>query len=499
MPTNSGTVGLAGGAGETAPGMRRLAAEQPAAEDPAPEQETVGKPAGDDRQPVPSADAQKAAAKEIKGIFAKEFSNATTSEQRLELAQMLYRQALETSQDPPNQFTLFKLTMESAQRAGRSTLALQAIEQTGKTFAIDTIKEKVDILIECGKASRDVQETQELLQNINKVVGESASDERFDAAVRLLQAAVTIAGKAKDPDTVRRAASRLKQLQDQQKLYDAAQKAAATLSVSPDDPDANLRRGRYLCLVKNDWAAGLPMLAKSSDSALAAVAKQDSIQPAEAARQAALGSDWFDYQTSAKGPMKDLSANRAAYWYALALPALTGLQKTQAEKRLESLQASTTGPIKIKLPERWISQNATYAVSSQEYPSLPPAPGFLNGTDQVYAMGFVPARAGEDLAFHTTQEKGAHVTIDLGKPMVVTRIAIINGGGIRSNRSAGIGVWLSSKPDQLGRQVWTAPSVEREWDIKIDEPMRARYVTIGFPEDVEQILHLARAKVFGHD
>ena len=42
------------------------------------------------------------------------------------------------------------------------------------------------------------------------------------------------------------------------------QEAMETLKGKPDDPEANLIAGKYLCLAKGDWPNGLPMLAKSS-------------------------------------------------------------------------------------------------------------------------------------------------------------------------------------------------------------------------------------------
>ena len=51
-------------------------------------------------------------------------------------------------------------------------------------------------------------------------------------------------------------------------------RADEKLKTNPDDPQANLALGRYRCFAKGDWEAGLPLLAKSGDAALASLAKK---------------------------------------------------------------------------------------------------------------------------------------------------------------------------------------------------------------------------------
>lgn len=47
------------------------------------------------------------------------------------------------------------------------------------------------------------------------------------------------------------------------------------LEKSPDDAEASLQVGRHLCLVKGDWDAGLPLLAKGKDKSLADLAQSE--------------------------------------------------------------------------------------------------------------------------------------------------------------------------------------------------------------------------------
>src|SRR5262249_29175702 len=44
--------------------------------------------------------------------------------------------------------------------------------------------------------------------------------------------------------------------------FDNIKQFAARLRDNPNDAEANLVMGKFLCLTKNDWAAGLPLLAQ---------------------------------------------------------------------------------------------------------------------------------------------------------------------------------------------------------------------------------------------
>ena len=55
----------------------------------------------------------------------------------------------------------------------------------------------------------------------------------------------------------------------------AAEAAQAQLKAKPADASAHLALGRYLCLLKGDWEAGLPHLARGDNPELKALAEDD--------------------------------------------------------------------------------------------------------------------------------------------------------------------------------------------------------------------------------
>jgi len=106
------------------------------------------------------------------------------------------------------------------------------------------------------------------------------------------------------------------------------------LKKTPDDAQANEAVGRYYSLVQGDWVRGLPRLAKAADARLKQVAQTDLAHPQEAAKQAALADGWWEVAGNEKGPARGQFRRRAAHWYKLALPGLTGEAKESAELRL---------------------------------------------------------------------------------------------------------------------------------------------------------------------
>ena len=111
-----------------------------------------------------------------------------------------------------------------------------------------------------------------------------------------------------------------------------ATEALATLENNPDDPDANLIAGRFLCFLKGEWEQGLPMLAKGSDAELKAMANSEFADRPDAL---ALGDSWWSFSDRVEGRTQDAARQHAAAWYTQALPRLAELKRKLVESRLE--------------------------------------------------------------------------------------------------------------------------------------------------------------------
>src|SRR5262249_20941083 len=131
-----------------------------------------------------------------------------------------------------------------------------------------------------------------LAESCLTAVVEAVAEEKPEAATQLLK----LAGPAAKPALVEALSARVQTLgqaaRDAQKDPTAARAAADVLRDKPDDPDASLTRGKYLCFRKGDWEAGLPLLAAGKDPALQALAKKDLAKPTMAAERVEAGNGW---------------------------------------------------------------------------------------------------------------------------------------------------------------------------------------------------------------
>jgi len=110
----------------------------------------------------------------------------------------------------------------------------------------------------------------------------------------------------------------------------------------PNDGAANLELGKYFGFQKRRWEKALPYFAASNDGALKQLAKLDLTNPADVKDQVAVADGWWDHAVKVKEGKLELQL-RAMHWYDKALPALTGLSRTKAQKRIESVQDALAG------------------------------------------------------------------------------------------------------------------------------------------------------------
>jgi hypothetical protein len=165
-----------------------------------------------------------------------------------------------------------------------------------------------------------------------QVLDESVADDNFDCANRAEKLAGQLARFSKDKERIQEVAAKAKHVVAAAEAYAEVRESVAALTERPDDPEANLAVGKYKCLAKGDWESGLPMLAKGSDGTLKALAAKDIAGAASSDEQASLGDAWWN-----------VSKDRAGFWYAMALPGLSGLEKDRVAKRVADADKGVNG------------------------------------------------------------------------------------------------------------------------------------------------------------
>ncbi len=289
------------------------------------------------RLPVPSSADQQKALATLKDVFKDDFAAAKKAEDKVTLAEKLLKQAQETGDDAAAMFALIGEARVLAADAADAGLSVRLVSDLGSRFQVDPLELLADDLEKSAQKSHPSSAFKAIADVALEHLDEALEADAFPLAKRLSDVALAAARKAKDSATLKTAIDRNKGLATLKQQWDAAQGAQATLAKTPDDPEANLALGRYLCFTKGDWAEGFAHLARGSDATLKDLAAKSVANPQDAAGQAELGEAWAQAADAAKGRSKaDLQAGGAL----LVHPGGSGLNGTGQGQGRAATQAT---------------------------------------------------------------------------------------------------------------------------------------------------------------
>jgi hypothetical protein len=293
-----------------------------------------------ERLPVPNSTKQAVALKQIKEQYKSEYAKKAAAD-RLALSKTFQQLALNSSGDSNRKYVLLREARELAVDSGDFDQALAVIDEIAKSYAIEGNELKVSALTAAmDKAS--IPPT-ELMNNYLRVADQSLENNDVLLAAQASMLATKIAVALKDPTLKARAKEAELRVHDARRELNQIVAAANKLKNKPDDPDANLLVGQYLCFVQGSWEHGLPHLAKGSDKGLADMAAKDQDDPSDPTGMVALGDGWWDLADTKQTPQKQ-SRRRAVYWYEQALPKLAQDKKPRVEQRIAESKLPVASP-----------------------------------------------------------------------------------------------------------------------------------------------------------
>ncbi|MCX5662583.1 MAG: hypothetical protein NTW19_23120 [Planctomycetota bacterium] len=293
-----------------------------------------------ERVPTPDTAAQREALKVALDVYKAEIAKAKRFEEKVAVSRKLLQAGNETQNDPAGRYALYVLARDVAVDAGSIDGTLAALQAMAAGYAGDPLPAKIDALTRLTTSDRLQTDAGPLYPAAAQLIDEAVAADRYDIARRASALAMQVT--AKDRALTAQATARVREAREVETAYAAAEKAQATLDKSPDDAAANLALGRFRCLYKGDWKAGLSQLALDNDAELKALATADLKGPAAPEAQATLADGWWAQSEKATGVVKRQLQFRAAKWYGDAAPRLTGLTKAKAEKRMK--EAATVPP-----------------------------------------------------------------------------------------------------------------------------------------------------------
>ena len=398
------------------------------------------------RLEAPKPAEQAAVLKVIHELFKNEYGKRAPAG-RAALAARLMKAAAESAKDPLSQYVLLREARDNAIAGGDADTALAAVDALTSRFKVDPPALRVETLTALERQSQSPELALAVTNAAMAAIEKAAAANHFDMLARLSPVAEGAAAKTHFPLLEKHVQARLRELKESSEAFESAEGARRLLSKKPDDPEANTILGKYLWLQKNDWASAMPHLAKGSDAALKTLAMADLSAPqsADAKTTSARGDAWWQYAGTQPDLTKIPAHRRAADWYHQASPALSGLEKLVADKRIRQADAdskasasahgmgSVVDPALAQYRRDSIERAPTHPLDAQTLKgdvTIPPSvmPYAISGTIKITEPTTITVPGGTEIRGGVLDlgGKGQLVaTGETGKPAIFRHVAFI--------------------------------------------------------------------------
>jgi hypothetical protein len=284
--------------------------------------------------PIPPATEQEKIAKQLDDLYKSSHSGSKDPAKAQEIFDLAAKSSL------TERYVLLVKGAELAAAAGDVNLSLQGVDSLDAEFEIDALEAKQKLLDKFVNAGKSEQ-VDAAIPIAEQLMDQAVAADRYALAIEFSMTASRAATKSKTPtrkEIDERLSRRRHDIRVLEPVFAAAKTAQETLAKDPADADANSNLGRWLCFYKNDWPAGLPLLAKGSDEKLKSLAEQELKAPTDAEQQAHLADASWDLAQKEVGTARDSIHLHAGEIYQGASPNLTSaLRKAAIEKRLAEI------------------------------------------------------------------------------------------------------------------------------------------------------------------
>lgn len=287
------------------------------------------------RLPVPSETKLTATRAALKDLYAQDYKQAITAQERAELARKLVASSGEAGEDHAAEYELLRIARDLSAQNGDLNDALKTLVHLEQRFEIDGPAMRLETLQLFQKSPSAMERNGELATAAKNLVAEAIGADKFEAAEEALKIAKAAAKRGGDTDLLASAGRTQTWLEAAKRAYADVPKAELRLAASPGDPQANQIVGIYACLVKGRWELGLPQLAKATDLKLRFLAKLDLSSSKSPQEVFDLANQYWDLAEQKADLEEQALKLRAAYWYSQATKELSdGFDKIKARKRL---------------------------------------------------------------------------------------------------------------------------------------------------------------------
>jgi serine/threonine protein kinase len=285
------------------------------------------------RTPVPDASQVTRKEAELKQTYGAELANGTSEARERAAVELLKRS--ETTGDPAAELASLRVAGTLAASIDDLSLITTICDRIDQRFEMNVLPFKAELLAQAGSRARTPQNRRDLADSCLAAGFQAIAADDYASATRLASLARSFAQGANAPRLVQESDFLGEESARCGLAYKDARDYLKTLQSRPDDPEASLIVGKFLCFTKNSWAAGLVLLARGNDQELRSVAKTEIGENLSTTQeQTALGNSWWELAAETSGEEKTLCQRRARYWYLKAIAGSTGMDKTQLKQQL---------------------------------------------------------------------------------------------------------------------------------------------------------------------
>jgi hypothetical protein len=244
----------------------------------------------------------------------------------------------ESDKSDAERYVLLRESQRVAADHGDGDLAIEVIDTLDKYFEIDPLPEKQKCLVSVFQQSTAPDQLPTLKAGLVSLVNEALDRDACDVAAQIAQDAYNETLKPSKKQFRPELYELRKKAQQHYEQWEKFREVEKALVQNPDDPQANLTVGSRYCFRRGDWEAGLPLLEKSGDSALQALAKAELAEPAAPAERLKLADAWWNAAVSQHDDDRRGIYRHAGDWYRRARPGLTNAdQLAHIDERMRQL------------------------------------------------------------------------------------------------------------------------------------------------------------------
>lgn len=304
-----------------------------------------------ERSPLPSQIEIDRAILRVRELYDDQLVSADDPTQHANLSTQLLRAASQLESDPVGMYALISVCQEQSILGGSPNILLDAVDLKILHFEVDAYQTNLNALASFSKQnSRSFPlrqgNSRELLGRIVRTISAAFERNDYDGARDLCRLGIRTSNLPKNSSVPTLFNKLAVSMSKSGAIYDRVKGSLETLRADPDHQQANATVGRFLCFIKGDWEAGLPLLKIGDSGDIGVLAARDLAGASSEAEQITIGDAWWKISQSTTAEVfRNGSIDRAMHWYRMAFDTLTpSLDRMHVQARLNENEVVSQSP-----------------------------------------------------------------------------------------------------------------------------------------------------------